>query len=69
MDVKKYPTNHFTKVVFFGKIFHMKHARNILALMTLALSIVAIVAGLLAGEGAVVLRKAVNICLECIGIG
>ena len=35
----------------------------------LALSIVMIIAGVMRDEHLVVLKKAVNICLECIGIG
>ena len=35
----------------------------------LAAAVVMIVAGLANGESRTVLQKAVNICLECIGIG
>lgn len=35
----------------------------------LAAAVVMIVAGLANGEARTVLQKAVNICLECIGIG
>lgn len=38
-------------------------------LALLALSLAFILAGVLRGEQLVVLKKAVNICLECIGVG
>lgn len=39
------------------------------ALLLLAVAAVSIVCGVLRGEEKTVLEKAVNICLECIGIG
>jgi len=47
----------------------MKRTKFILTVAVFVGSIVLIISGLLAGQGAVVLKKAVNICLECIGIG
>ena len=35
----------------------------------LALSIIFIIIGIYLGENETVLRKAINICLECIGVG
>jgi len=43
--------------------------RNNKGILFLALGILMIAAGVLRGEPATVLTKAVNICLECIGIG
>ncbi len=43
--------------------------RNPAALLLLLLAIVLIAAGILTGEAEIVFRKAVNICMECIGLG
>lgn len=43
--------------------------RNLAALLLLLLAIVLITAGILTGEAEIVFRKAVNICMECIGLG
>ncbi len=43
--------------------------RNIIAVSVIAVGIVFIIFGIYRGEVDTVLRKAVNICLECIGIG
>ena len=43
--------------------------KNAAALFLLLLGIAFVAFGVLRGESAVVLRKAVTVCLECIGIG
>lgn len=43
--------------------------RNRAAALLLALALVFLAIGVWRGEAEVVLRKAVNICLECIGLG
>ena len=43
--------------------------RNAAALALLALGLVMMGVGIARGEAAVVLTKAVRICMECIGIG
>ena len=43
--------------------------RNLLAVSVIVLGIAFMILGIYRGEIDVVLRKAVNICLECIGIG
>lgn len=43
--------------------------RNVIAFSIIAIGILFVVYGIYRGEIDVVLRKAVNICLECIGIG
>ncbi len=47
----------------------MKTARRALPTLLLALGAGFLVLGILGGEVAVVLSRAANICLECIGIG
>ena len=42
---------------------------RVITYVMLALSIVMIIAGVMRDEHLVVLKKAINICLECIGIG
>ena len=43
--------------------------RNIIAFFVIAVGVAFIIFGIYRGEVDTVLRKAVNICLECIGIG
>lgn len=43
--------------------------RNIIAVSIIAVGILFVIYGIHRGEIDVVLRKAVNVCLECIGIG
>ena len=47
----------------------MKNKRLIITVALMCLSAAFIVAGVIREEHLEVLRKAVNICLECIGIG
>jgi hypothetical protein len=47
----------------------MKTARRALPAVLLALGAGFLALGLFGGEAAVVLSRAANICLECIGIG
>ena len=47
----------------------MKTIMRYKGVFTLAIGILMIIAGVMRGEPATVLTKAVNICLECIGIG
>lgn len=43
--------------------------KNIIAFLIIAAGVAFLLFGIYRGEVTVVLRKAVNICLECIGIG
>lgn len=47
----------------------MKRARNIVTVVLLVVSVAMIVAGVVTGEPETVLSKAINVCMECIGIG
>ena len=47
----------------------MKTAKRVLPFALLALGAGFLVLGLFGGEAAIVLSRAANICLECIGIG
>ena len=43
--------------------------RNRTAIITLAVAVLFLALGVLRGETQTVFRKAVNICMECIGLG
>ncbi len=43
--------------------------RRIVSIVLIAVSTAMIAAGYLAGDPSLILRKAVTICLECIGVG
>lgn len=47
----------------------MRNKTNIVTIGLLVVSVVLIAAGVFMGEPDVVLNKAINICMECIGIG
>ena len=46
-----------------------RRAKDLAAALTAAVGAALLLLGLYLGEGEIVLRKAVNICLECIGLG
>jgi hypothetical protein len=46
-----------------------ERTKNMIAILLIAAGAVIMIAGILRGEAADVLRKATTICLECIGIG
>ena len=52
-----------------SKFIRKIEKNRVILYVMLALSIVMLIAGILRDEHLVVLKKAVNICLECIGIG
>ena len=47
----------------------MQAAKRVLPYLVIVLGAILIVLGIFGGEVAVVLSRATNICLECIGIG
>ncbi|HHY82155.1 MAG TPA: hypothetical protein GX505_05680 [Clostridiales bacterium] len=47
----------------------MSRVRSVLPIALSCLGVVLIAAGILGGELPMILRKAIFICLECIGIG
>jgi len=47
-----------------------KHSlRRLAQLGTLAIGLAVLVAGLARGEGALVMQRAIRVCLECMGLG
>lgn len=47
----------------------MKRRTRVRGVLLLAAGLVMMTAGALRGEATIVLRKAIHLCLECIGIG
>lgn len=47
----------------------MRNVQNIHRILILILAVAAIAFGIMRQEQMIVLKKAVNICMECIGVG